>query len=340
MKINISRNQLKNYIIFLHIVFAIIGIYIFFYNYSLSESLLVQKTFSQQAILSRSGANSIKDFFQNVENQLFSFGVSLEKTDESSPIDRTGVRLAFQAFFQKSTSPINEIALYDETGKLLVIENRERITTGEGQDFSDRDFIIWSKNSLNSNKVFIASSYTAKAGSSVGKNIIVFASPFYFGTKYKGTMTIRVLLDKFQAAFINPLNPGIDENAFIVDTDGYLRAGQENLINKNLISYANETKWENYQDFLNKFQQSIKKNDIQTAWDFQNPKEKSPKTLLVSVSRIDVPNTDKDLSLIITIPKDSVSSSISNLRYFGTAWLGLGLFTTILGSIVIIMLKE
>ncbi len=326
--------------IFTHIIFAIIGIYIFFYNYSLSESLLTQKTFSQQATLSRSGSNSIKNFFQNVENQLFSFGVSLEKTDESSSIDRTGVRLAFQSFFQKSIGPINELALYDETGKLLVIENRERITTGEGQDYSDRDFIIWSKNSLNNNKVFISSSYTAKAGASVGKNIIVFASPFYFGTRYKGTMTIRVLLDKFQSAFINPLNPGIDENAFIIDTDGYLRAGQDSLINKNLISYANEIRWKNYEDFLDKFQQSVRKDDVQTSWDFQNPKEKSPKTLLASVSRIDVPNTDKDLFLIITTPKDTVSSSISNLRYFGTAWLGFGLVTTILGSIVIIMLKE
>ncbi len=342
MKIqNIDRNQIKNYLIFLHIAFAIIGIYIFTYNYSLSESLLIKKTLTQQAVLSKAGAISIKSFLDNVEAQLFSFAVSFAKIDESNLIDKTGVRFAFQSFLARSASPISELTLYDEAGKLLIIENREHITTGEGQDFSDKDFIIWSKNPLNSNKIYISSSYTAKAGASVGQNIIVFAAPFYFGSRYKGTFTIRILLDKFQTAFINPLNPGIDENAFIVDSDGFLRAGgDDSLINKSLISYASNIKWKNYNDFLEKFQQSIKKNDIQTTWSFQNPKEKKEKVFLISVSRVDVPNTDKDLFLIITTTKDNVSTSINNLRYFGTAWLGFGLFTTILGAIAIIFLQQ
>ncbi len=332
------RRNFRNILIVLHIIFAAAGFYIYLYNYQLSENLLVQKTLSKQEVVAKAGSLAVENLIKSAVTELSSFVFTFAKVDENSVINKGATRTAFLDYMSKASVPINEIAVYDESGKLLVIENRENLHTGENQNFSDRDFIQWSKDPSNKNKLFISDPYLAKAGASLGKTIIVLAEPIYFGSKFKGTLAIRILVDDFKKAFIDPLVADMDEDSFIIDTSGVLLAGKPNLQNQNLFVYAQNKKWSQYNDFITNLKVATKQSQTQTSWVFQNPGE-DPKILLAGISKIDVPNTDRDLYLVVVSSKDNVTSSLTWLRRYGFIWLGFGVLTTIAGGVAVIFLK-
>lgn len=331
-----KQSFLKNSLIVLHIIFAIIGFYTFLFNYNLSEKLLLQKTFSNQLLLTKAGSSAIENLLKNAQNQLSSFVFSFAKINESSEIDKEATRKEFIAYMKRSQLPINGIALYDEKGILNIIENRQDIRIGENQDFSNAEFIKWSKNPLNKTKSFVSTPYIGITGASVGKIILVVAKPMYFGNKYKGTLAIRILIDDLRRDFITPLSSDPEENSFIVDSNGVLIAGLPALINRNLFNYAKEQKWNQYQDFSKKLNIAIHSNTIQTTWVFPSQKEKL-KESLVGISRIDIPDTDKDLFLIVTTSKNEIISALNPIRIYAFAWLGFGIFTTIVGGIILML---
>ncbi len=328
----------RNGLILLHIIFAIFGFYTYFFNYRLSENLLIQKTLSKQLIIANSGSSSVENLLKSIQNELSSFVFSFAKISESSAIDLKSTREEFIAYMQRSQLPVNGIALYDANGALVIIENRIHIRTGEGQDFSKAEFIKYSQNPLNKGRVFISTPNIGTAGASTGKIIIIVAKPIYFGNSYKGTIAIRVLVDDFKNAFIAPLVSGTDEATFIVDSNAVLIAGNNKLLNKNLLIYAREKKWPHYKEFINKFSRAIKTNKTQDTWAFQNPDEK-PQMQLVGISKIDIPGTDKDLYVVVATSKEGIISSLNALKTYGIAWLGFGVFTTILGGLIVMLLR-
>jgi len=335
---SIKRSYFKNGLILLHILFAIIGLYIYLFNYRLSENILVQKTLNKQLILAKAGSFSVENLFKNVQNQLSSFTFSFARINESSQIDKDATRAEFIGYMQRSQLPVNGIALYDEKGILTIIENRQDIRIGENQDFSQTALIKWSKNPVNKDKTFISTPYIGTVGASAGKIIIIIAKPIYFGNVYKGTLAVRLLVNDFIDAFIYPLNISTDEDTFVLDKHGVVIAGNKTLTNKNLFTYAQQQNWSLHEDFTNKLGLALKTNNTQTTWTFQNPKEKS-KLLLVGVSKIDIPNTDKDLYMIVTTSKDGITASLRPLLGYGLIWLGFGVFTTILGGLIVILLR-
>ena len=259
--------------------------------------------------------------------------------DEFSQIDKVATRNEFIGYMQRSTLPINGIALFDENDKLTIIENRQHIRTGEQQDFSKAEFIKWARNPDNKLKVFLGGPYIGTAGASTGEIIYVAAKPMYFGTKYKGTITIRILVDDIRKAFIAPLAVDSEQDSFIMSSKGVVIAGRSSLLNKNLTSYAMSMKWKNYKDFTRKLE-AIKDNiNYVTTWTFQNPNE-SPKEVLVGVSKIDVPNTPSDLYMVVTTSKDSIIKSLRPLQGYGVLWLGFGILVTIVGSLIVILLPS
>ncbi len=333
-----KRSYFKNGLILLHILFAIIGVYIYLFNYRLSENILVQKTLNKQLILAKAGSFSVENLLKNVQNQLSSFIFSFAKINESSQIDKDATRAEFIGYMQRTQLPINGIALYDEKGTLSVIENRQDIRIGENQDFSQTAFIKWSKKPVNKDKTFISTPYIGTVGASVGKIIIIIAKPIYFGNTYKGTLAIRLLVNDFTNAFISPLISSNDEDTFVLDRHGVLIAGNKNLINQNLFIYAQQQNWSLHEDFTNKLELALKANTTQTTWTFQNPKEKA-NLLLVGVSKIDIPNTDNDLYMIVTTSKEGIIASLRPLLSYGLIWLGFGLLTTILGGLIVMLLR-
>lgn len=337
VKIPTKQSFFKNSLIVLHIFFAIIGFSIFLFNYNLSEKLLMQRTLSKQLILAKSGSSSVENLLKNTQNQLSSFVFSFAKVNESAQIDIDVTRTEFIAYMKRSQLPINGIALYDENGILSIIENKQDIRVGENQDFSRAEFIKWSKNPLNKTKVFVSTPYIGTAGASVGKIILVVAKPVYFGNKYKGTLAIRILIDDLRREFITPLTNDPDEDSFIVNSNGIFIAGLPSLINKDLYVYAKEQKWNQSQDFSQKLRAALRNNMTQTTWVFLNPKEK-PKESLVGISKIDLPDTDNDLFMIITTPKDGIISALYPIRIYAFTWLGFGILTTIIGGIIVMLL--
>lgn len=325
-------------ILFIHIFFSVLGFYNFFFNYDLSAQLLTQTTIDRQVTIARSGATSIENYIKSLQSQLDSFVFSFQKVTEADVIDKVETRRQFTAYIQKTSKPSSGIALYDEGGKLLIIENSQKITAGENEDYSDYDFIQWSKDPSSKGKTFIANPYVARAGASKGKTIMVVATPLYFGNRYKGTLAIRFLVAQFKDAFINPLSTELDEDSFIVDTNGTLITGDDRLINQNLISYAKQTKWDGADDFVTKLNLSLKKGEARTEWKFQHPDQKN-KNYLVAIRKIDIPNTDKDLFLVATTPKEDITKSLSPLRSYGSVWLFISVLITLIGGLLFIFLR-
>lgn len=334
-----KRYYLQNGLIFLHIVFAVIGFYLYILNYQTSQALLIQKTLNKQLIIAKAGSTAVENLLENVQNQLSSFTFSFAQINENAPIDKNATRTEFMAYMARSQLPITGIALFDENGKLSIIENRPDIRFGEGEDFSHSEFIIWSKDFSNKNKILVSGPYIGTAGSSVGKIILIAAKPVYFGNRYKGVLTIRIRLDDLRKAFISPLTTDNDEDSFIVNDRGYLIAGRNDLLNKNLFTYARQQKWNHYKDFIKQFGTAIHQDRTEGSWIFQYPNDQ-PKELLVGVSIIDLPNTDKDLYMVTTATKETVLLSLRPLRGYGVLWLGFGVFVTVISGIIIMRLKN
>ena len=327
-------------LILFHVAFAFVGFYLYLSNYRLSERLLIQKTLNKQLILAKAGAASTENLLRDVENQLSAFVFSFSANiDEFSQIDKEATRHEFISYMQRSSDPVNGIALFDEKGKLSIIENRQDLRTGESQDFSHSEFITWSKIPENKNKVFVGGPYIGTAGASVGKIILVVAKPMYSGERFKGTLAIRILVDDFVRAFISPLAFDQGADSFILDSNGVMIAGKKSLLNKNLFIYAQKQKWPHYQEFIQTLTSTIEGSTEQTTWTFQYPHGDS-KLLLVGISKINLPDSPKDLYLVVTTSQDSTLSSLRPFQGYGVLWLGFGVLTTTLGGLTVMLLKS
>ncbi len=329
---------LRNGLIFLHILFAIVGFYTYIAVYNFSENLLIQKTLNKQLILAKTGSLAVENLIKNVQSELASFVFSFAKVSEGASIDKDLTREAFAAYMQRSELPVSGIALFDENGTVAILENRAHIRTGEGEDFSQAVFTKWSKNPLNKGKIFLSTPLIGTVGASKGKIILVIAQPLYFGSKFKGTLAIRLRVEDFTKAFVTSLGSDSTEDAFIVNTNGVVIAGRAALLNKNLFDFARSEKWPNYQDYINKLASALKTKETQTTWTSKLPNEK-PREMLVGISKIDIPDTDKDLYMKVATPKEGVLDSLGSLRKYGYFWLGFGVFTTIVGSLLILNLQ-
>lgn len=331
--------QVQLGILLLHILIGIITLYSFIFNLQLTESYLTANSLDKQSIVARSGARSVENFFNSVVNQLYSMVFSFDKVDENAVIDKNNTREEFSRYISQAKAPISGIALYDENGKLLIIENIRKITVGENEDFSDEVFVQWSKNAANRGKIFITRPFISRSGSSKGKTIMAVATPLYFGNKYRGTLAIRFLVEQFKGAFINPLTSDLEEDTQIVDSSGTIIAGDNRIINKNLVDYAKEERWDRSDDFVSKFSSLLQKQLSKTSWTFKYPGGMA-KNYLVASSRIDVPNTDSDLYLIISTVSENSSKPISPIRSYGSIWAVLSIVFTLFGGVIYIIMRR
>lgn len=328
----------KNGLILLHILFAIVGFYTYLSAYKLAETLLIQRTLSKQLVLAKAGSLAVENLLKNVQSELTSFIFSFDKSRDTDSIDIDSTRAEFVNYMQRSELPVSGIALFDEKGTVSILENRQHLRDGEGEDFSKAQFIKWSQDPKNKGKVYISTPLIGTVGSSKGKIIYNVAEPLYFGNKFKGTLAIRLRVEDFTKAFVSPLYSDSSEDVFVVNTSGVVIAGKDSLLNKNLFDYAKSEKWPNYQDYINKLALALKKNETQTTWTSKLPNE-APREMLVGISKIDVPGTDQDLYLKVATPKEAILTSLAGLRKYGYFWLGFGVLTTIVGSIIIIRLR-
>jgi len=322
----------------LHILFAIVGLYTYLSAYKYAENLLIQKTLSKQLVLAKAGSLAVENLLKNVQSELKSFVFSFDKSTETDIIDKDSTRAEFITYMQRTQLPISGIALFDENSKVSILENRLHTREGEGEDFSKAQFIKWSKDPKNKGKTFISTPLIGTVGTSKGKIIYNVVEPLYFGNKFKGTLAIRLRVEDFTKTFVTPLNIDSSEDVFIINTKGTVIAGKDSLLNKNLFDFASKEKWSNYQDYINKLNLALKKNETQVTWTSKLPNEK-PREMLVGISKIDIPDTDQDLYMKVATPKEGVLDSLGGLRKYGYFWLGFGILTTIIGSILIIRLQ-
>lgn len=339
LNINKKGIALKNFLIFLHVLFAIVGLYTYLVTYHISEDLLIQKTLNKQLVLAKAGSLSIENLLRSVQSELYSFAFSFDKTSEGEVIDKDITRAGLVSYIQRSQLPVSGVALFDENGKVAILENRSHVREGEGEDFSEAEFIKWSKEPINKGKIFLSTPLLGTVGASKGKIILVMAEPIYFGSKFKGTLAIRLRVEDFTKAYVTPLISDSTEDTFIVNQNGVVIAGRDSLLNTNLFDYAKKLKWSNYEDFIRKLQLAFTKNETQTVWTSQLPGEK-PRKMLVGISKIDLPGTDKDLYIKVATPAEGVLDSLSGLRKYGYIWLGVGALTTIVASLIVLRFQS
>ncbi len=335
----IKNSHLRNILIFFHIVFAVIGFYAFISNYKLSENLLIQKTLAKQEIVAKAGSSSVENLIKSVQNQLDSFLFSFTQVPENAPIDENITRKQFDSYMQRVQLPVNGIAVYDEKGKLKILANRQHIQKGEGEDFSQTEFIKWSKNPSNKDKVYISTPYIGTTGASIGKTIILVEEPIYFGNTYKGTIAIKLLVDEFRSSFIDSLSTDTSEESFVINNSGIVLAGNSSLLNQNIFTYARKSKWKGYEDFVQKLNRGLKSQIKVAQWIFKNSNDKE-KLQLAGISRIDIPNTNNDLYMIVETSEESILNSLSPLKIYGLAWLGFGVLTTAIGGFIVMLLRN
>lgn len=336
MKIRLK--SLKKYLILLNILFTALGLYFYLINYRQTKAIIIQKTLSQEEILARTASSAVENLIKNVQNQLsaFVFSFTEENAKESFNIEKT--RAEFDSYIQRSQLPINGIALYDQKGTLLILGNRIHDSAEEGQNFFQTAFIRWSAKPDSKNKTYISAPYIGTTGASKGQIILIIAKPVYFASQYRGTLVIKLLINNFIKEYIGPLISGSSESSFIIDANGLVLASNNpSLLNKNLFGYAKEKKWKNYQDFSQKLRLAINSDSLETEWTFANPSEK-PTDSLVAVSKIDIPDSDKDLYFVLSTPQSNSIGSLKLIRAYGVA-LAISLLTTTIASLFILIFR-
>ncbi|GEM_PF-2413361 len=330
----LTKWQVQLALLGIQLLFSLFGFYNYFFNYNLSRASLTQQFQDNELLLAKSGAKSIEVFMKNTINQLIIF----ESNDIFETFDDEKIRTLFRQFINNAEVPLIDIARYDKAGKLSIIENRKRIYVGEHEDFSDRDFIQWSKNPVNENKFYITAPYIARAGEAKGRTIMVIAIPSYFHHIHQGTITMRVGIDEFKKYFLDPLG-GNNEDIFILDADRNVVLGKKTLLNQNLIEYAKKTKWVGWQDFVDKLNESVNQTTGIATWNVQYPSERTRETL-AAYSKIDLPSTDRDLTLFVTTVKPNIYTSLTPFFSYGTIWLGGSIIMTFIIGAILTLLKS
>lgn len=323
----LSKWQVQFGILLIQTILSIWGLVNFLNDFKQTQTNLTQDTFAKQDIIVRAGALALEHFIYSIQDQLDLFVFSFAKTTPSSPIDLAGTQKEFFNFINRSAPPIAEIALYDENGKLIILENRQQNFTGVNEHFSDQDFIRWSKDPNSKGLTYITSPYISKAGWIKGSSIIAIATPLYFGNRFKGTVAIRILAKEFQSTFIETLSPLIEDSSFISDKEGTVISGDNRILALNLIDYAKASRWPGYEDFIQKYNQTLSSDRQNITWAFKYPLQNQD-TYLVSSAKIDIPNTDKDLYLIVATSQKKFEQSVAPIKYYTSFWIWLIIIIT------------
>ena len=331
--------QVQLGILLFHLILSVVGLLSYLSNFSNAEKYLLIYTSEKQQVTAKSATISIENYINSTRNQLRSLVFNFAKIDENTSVDLNVTRNEFVSFISANKGLVSEIAFYDDQGNLKILENAIHNKEGEGQNFNKTEFFLWSKDPKNANRIFISSPFTGKIGSSKNKVLMIIATPVYFGSRFKGTVSIRFLLQDFSNAYIYPLSTNLFDSALIVNSDGQIIAGNTYFVNKNLISYAKSKNWKQSKAFIKTFQNILKKDKADVTWVFQYPKD-VPRTYLVSSSKIDIPNTDRDLYLIVSSARSEALKPVSNLRYYGSLGIWVSLAITFIGGALYIGIRE
>lgn len=310
-------------LLILNVVLAYNFYRVFSGNLEQSSSLLSSQVKFRELLIARASAKSTEKLFQNLESQLL-FQSQLNRDD-------------FLKKYLASLDPaVRQIALFDNQGKLRLLADR-KIENKTNVASLSAEAVSWSQAPTNKNRIYISSPFPIYLASFQGDKTIFMATPIY-ESSHSGTLAYIVSLSDLQNNFINPLGQPQYEQSIILDSRGVVVAGDANLINKNLFSYAREEKWSNYRDFLNKLHAVITKPEFQTTWTFKtNPK--TVRNFLVSSNKIDVPNTDRDLYLVIIYPQSNLARVLEPLSSFGSRWLAPGLAIALISGTLLFIIR-
>lgn len=282
------------------------------------EETLLENTQKRQLILARSAAGSIGLYLDSLEKQLLSLG----QNGSISSLNNTQTHQVFnQLLIYYGDSPLTAFARIDKTGKLVVVTNTKDIREGEGESFSDRDYVKWATQPENKGKVFISKSFVSRAGETKGKRIVVLATPIYDKNEYSGLVTVVISVDKLTSIFVDPFRTSKTGSAFLANVEGDVISADERLINKNLFEHAKNETWQGSDDFAKKFENSLKQDEGVLVWNFKFAGEELQERV-VSFKR--VPKEGNDWVLFVDNKKDALEVellswvNIGNLSIFGS----------------------
>lgn len=278
------------------VVISSINLVLALRNDQIQRELLLIQTHNRQLVQARSGAQTVKLFLKDLEIQL----LTLSQVPDVVLLDEQKTRERFENLIdQAEDTPFIGIGSLDKDGKAKIITNRERMSVGEGTNFSEREYFKWAKDPLNKGKIYITSPFISQAGISKDKNVLALITPVYYNDEFNGIIIFAVLLNDFSDKFIEPLRIYQAGQSVLIQQDGLVIAGDGKLLNKNIFNYV----------------QNINKNIFSEDegainWVFQYP-EDGAKEQIVTFKRINIDH--QSWTLFIINNKDIINSYLEPL---------------------------
>jgi hypothetical protein len=301
-----------------------LGYFFYLYNHYLTEKIVVNQVQTKQLTIAKSGAEMLAFSLIHLEDQL----LTLSRVPEVARLDAKETRVLFEHYLHDSPLLFGSWGRMDEKGKLVV---------GEGSTFPAADFVLWAKNPAHRGKVYLSSPFPAKQGSVSGE-MVVMVTPTYYENRYTGLIVFLLPLDRFIQSLVKPLQSEKDGNAFLVDSQGKLLAGESALLERNLIAYADESKWEGYASFVDKFRHALEVSEGMTVWKFRSPGQHIVDSF---VGFHEVHAGEQRLTLFVTAGTTAWNSlavvfqplEILLLSLLFTATLGTGILVLLIGNV-------
>lgn len=182
-----------------------------------------------QLASARSGAAAVETFIdtvgRSIETMALRPGVTAMNTETRAELEQLLAHWEGTSFVG--------MGIVDEKGKMVMVVNSENVRTGEGDDFSDREYFRLAMAS--EGKYVIGDTIISKAGATVGKNIVPIAVPIIVDGQKKGVLVAGIWLSKLADDFFERVLLSPKTNTFLIRNDGLIEYGdQEMLIGSNI----------------------------------------------------------------------------------------------------------
>jgi hypothetical protein len=255
----------KIFLVFISLCILIAGL-IYLWAGERAKSYLIEQDLLKQKILAKSGAKSIENFLDYLENS-FTF-----LSQDSRLLDSPGdIQTVLDEYYSKWTdSPVAGLLLSDDKG--IVIATAGRLDKSQiGNSILDKKFFDLTKNNL-SGKVIIGAPIKSWTGDNSNELVVNLAKPVLKNGNFKGVLTIIVSLSDLAKEYLEFLKTSTDTNIYLINSDGVLLyAPTDNLIGVNIYDYLNNNPFPGSNEIVNSIKETINRQDSEGNYLYKRP---------------------------------------------------------------------
>lgn len=303
------------------VFFSTAGVIFYWLITGRAEQMAVERVRNQELIITRSGALSIADFFEERKTSLLLLAeieaVKAGKEEEGRGAIKSLVD-------QLKDQPFASTVRVSKEGKSLWSENPQHQKVEEGIDVSDRDYFTWAEKQKNPGEIFISQPLIARSGLAKGEWIVVIATPVFYQNEFNGLVLISLPLKDLTEKYVSPLISSPSTHSFIIAQNGTIIVSTiPALKERNVLSDIQQREWEGKEEFLQMTQEALAGKEgsaVVSCYQVELPSAKGLKTI-TAYSPIEI---DGSLwSLWISAPYEEAigpASSLLRLQSLGFAF--------------------